>query len=499
MWNNIYSTIKLNKLFVAILAIASIAYFFLLSNGIGLSPDSINYLDAQDRILRGLGLSLSGPLNTSIPFNHYPPGFPYVLCFLNFFPADILIVYAIFNYIVFICSGILIYCLALVIIKNRTNSSLLSGAALLSYTTLSVFSFLLSEPLFLLIILIILYLLIRRSENLNNSNALIIGVLIGISILLRFSAVFLLAMMALLLLTKTVQFTNKKGIISLIIGLLLPLMFWIIPSVLSEPGLSDRIFSLHPPNIIALKEGLNVVVSWLFGTKMPGMLRVSLFAFVILYLIKINSKIKLRRASAILGIALVCYLAVVLFSMSFVDANTQLNYKILFPCLAIFFLLIISLGIKAKDDKRETRIITIILFSTSIILGLIDSLPLIREARTNGIGINSAKWNRDFAIRHILYNSNPLVYTNAPEAIQFYLGTRPFSIPASFNKYSLTKNDLFKDQIKKYNEHMQLSAYTLVLHNSILDDQVEELLERQELILSSGLFNLYSLEGIDQK
>jgi hypothetical protein len=286
----------------------------------------------------------------------------------------------------------------------------------------------------------------------------------------------------------------------LILGLLIPIALWLAVTFLSNSLLADRSFAWHPPAISNLKGGFNVIVSWLWGTKIYGLIRFFLFLTVLVILFRISKKWAPTKEFIVIGLTLICYLATILIAMIFVDANTQLNYKILFPGLAIFLLLILTVGRNHSPSLsgNGNRILKVI-FAAAILFGAIDSYSLIRESRLNGLGISSNKWLSDKAIEYVIKNPQTYIYTNAPEAIQYHLKKRPFSLPTSINKYSLQEDNNFQKNLSNYLTHNEAGSYSLVLINSKLEMQVNQELNNQKKILSSELFHLYHSKGVNEK
>lgn len=401
--------------------------------GIGLSPDSAAYVGAARNLLAGHGLTLSG-LAGDIPFTHYPPLYPALLALAGLPTGDPLSGARALHALLWAVNLFLgVWMLAQG--ARRALWALVAGAliTLTAPTLVEIHLMAWSEPAFLTGILLGCLLLAMYLDSPRRSVLFAAALATGLALLTRYAGAALVGAggLSLLLLDRR-RWPRRLGA-SAAFGLIsvLPLALWTLYTLTTAGRASSRELAFHPIGREQLGQALDTLAGWLLiphtapkGIKF-GALIVAGAALAVAW-----AKARaLPTLVKVLGLFSMVYLALLAFSISFFDANTPLDNRILSPLYATGLIIVLS----ALGAHVRRGVPAIAALGVAVIVAVASGAPaarLLSVSYSEGLGFNSIVWRASPTLAQIreLPTDVP-IYANAPEAITIHTGRAAARIP----------------------------------------------------------------------
>jgi 4-amino-4-deoxy-L-arabinose transferase-like glycosyltransferase len=368
---------------------AGLAIWYVTPAGLGLTNDSAAYIGGARSLLAGTGYSdiwLDSELEA---ITHYPPLLSLLLSGLGLLGLDPYRGARVLNILLFAASTGLVGLLGYRMTKSQVAGIVLALLFATNAQLLRIHAQVLSEPLFLFISLasfLTFSIAIERQSALKTDNAkkrpstagyalrsgtgywlLVTGLFTGLAFLTRYSALALIAtfLIAIFLLSSNSRF---KRIAVFLAGAIPPMAAWFIRNSLVADSATNRVIQYNPIQISNVRTGLwnladfltpvQAMQEWLFrsGALSGFLIAIGLVLFAWLayqayrsfFLNPSANPLTFTTALYVFG-----YLGAVLFSMSFFDASTKFQHRILSPLyvswmvLLVYFLQILN----TKDTK----------------------------------------------------------------------------------------------------------------------------------------------------
>jgi len=311
-----------------------------------------------------------------------------------------------------------------------------------------------TEPLFLALFMVQLWLLAKWTKTDNIIYLVFAGFMLGVLLLTRYAAMGIGISIFLWIL-----FTSKHKIRHLIafifptIILFFPWQWLVIKSGL---GLFGRTLSFHPPGKEHYKEFVVTFANWLS----PGLTKwLVVPVFIVLSYIfwKNRKKIHFDRFSKLLLFILGGYFLFIILAITWADFNTPLNNRILAP-LFIVLLIFITILLDFQYPKLAVRILGALVIFSYTLHFIWYSLAYYRNE------IDVIRIHDPHIIR-LLQNSQKKIYSNAIDIIKldipFY--NRLFDLPDHYHPMTLRNNPNFDQQLKKIRSEVS-SGQALVVY-----------------------------------
>lgn len=431
--------------------------------GPGLSHDSAAYVYAARSLMDGKGLLYFG---YGTPFIQWPPLYPILLSLAGKLGCDVITGARFINSSIF---GLIVYFTGRWMAKGIKSKSLaLAGSAgiILSVPLLQVSSFVWSEPVFILLIILFLTGMERFLNKQRYSTLILCSVYVALACLARYAGVAAAATGIILLLLQNKRFLKKLSD-AIVFGVIsgLPLLIWILRNL----AVSGTPMGHRTPSSLNLSQNLfktlETMLSWIIPTpSINGLLQAG-----------INILVKVSILTLLLAAAAAIITVVVLNSrnawkrINLLDW-LQKNYLRIMPAAVFVTVYIIYINMSASAvamDSIGDRLMSPLIIPLAVLAVLfIDNLPLIlyryfisrkfayvllaltviwliypfartylylNEAIHNGAGIYStSKWKESGLVNRISLelgksaeHQQTIVYSNYPDAV--YLMTGVFS------------------------------------------------------------------------
>ncbi|MEW6179833.1 MAG: hypothetical protein AB1522_07895 [Chloroflexota bacterium] len=499
-------TIK-NRQFPALITLfwimfSSVVLIYITQWGIGTSPDSAIYLGAADNLLNGKGLTIpfGDPPNREL--NFYPPLYPVMLSLSGaLVPGVSLLQSARWLNVILLCGFITI--LAALIIKASPTPQWFTALFLFPFASgsviLNLFMMAWSEPLFLLVTFAGFAVTISGLSRTNSSLIATGSLLLGMSALTRYAGVSVIAaVMITILIFKKGNFLERLrycllgGLPALILSAI-----WPIRSFLLNGQIGNRAIEFHLPAFSKGLQALNTISGWFFiPSNSSSVLKFGIIASIlsICLLLIFKNFHKLNETGKwtfylISGFSVV-YPLFLLFSLTFMDANTPLDDRILSPLFVSINLLIIFALVLLFPENGSKRNIFISATLAILIIYLFISFSLQGDLykiyHLQGVGFSQTNWRNSSTIAAVSQIPTSLnVVTNSPEAIYLLTGRSSTSLPRKVDLTRQTVNPDFDEKFDKLIADVLAGNSMIIYFHSIRSNSFPDLKEIEKTISSN--------------
>jgi hypothetical protein len=436
--------------------------------GLGLVNDSSYYVEGAANLLAGKGFVRFSGGGELKPITHFPPLFSLVLAGFGLAGMDLLTGARVLITLLF---GIDILLVGLSVYKiSRSAPFAIFGALVLACSDvfLGVFSFALSEPLFLTLMLVAFLALAQSFAQPSWHWPFLAGFLLSLAYLARYAgaSLFITALLAIILLRSSSS-TPRAGarifsrsplreILLLLAGAFLPVLAWNLYNLFTtQTGtLSNRQVAWHPVSFNVLFEAVKNLLTWaapndlLRSFPIAGRL-LSLFSLLLMPALlgwlawviwqRLKKPGELQAPAGSLGLALThalhipVYLAFLVISLSFFDASTPLDDRIL-SVIYLPGIILFSSGLawvwKALANRAVIfRLLLGFFCFLFLLFSAKDGLAAVRQLSTQGQGFAHQGFRQSQIIQAVRNLPEIILYSNKPTAIYLLTGRNAYIIP----------------------------------------------------------------------
>jgi hypothetical protein len=495
-----------NTVGLFLLALLAILIVWLATSlGIGINPDSTVYIDAARSLLEGHGLFVLTGSGDMKPLTHYPPLYPALLALLTHAGSllggvSIETVARVLNSFLFGASVLLV---GFTVKDYARNSYWLPVlGALLTLTapdTVGIHTFALTEGLFIFLSLSGLVSLSRYIQTKRGAWLVVSAAAIAMALLTRYVGIALIFTGVFVLLIVNGRTLRCRCTEALSFGLIscAPMALWAVRNMRLGSGVSDREFVFHPAGLRQIAAGFSTVSTWLLAGKVRTDLRIFFFVVEIVaaslfvyylrrrrraqVLVQKNNSDKAdpvetlrpRAGSSPLAIILlvfiVSYLGFLIFTASFVDADTVPDARALAPVHVAAIVLVCGLAWKAFEFFRERRVIRTTFVALAIVFVVSYSTRgaiWFIQTRQDGQGYASRAWKESETISRIRnLPAGVPIYSNGYDAIH-YLADRPaVYIPEKIKHGTGRDNENYEAEVESMGRALKERSGVLVYFN----------------------------------
>lgn len=460
---------------------ASMLMFWITAYDPGVGPDSVEYIETARNLLAGNGFYTGNK-----PLTQFPPGYPFILAVAGFFyNGDVLYAGRLVCSILFGVNVALLG-LAVLLCTERSFSATVCAIFLFMSSTpiLLVHSLAQSEAPFIMFmisafILVSLYVLRPRSHLL-----FAVSVCAACAILTRYIGVALLPPIVCILLflgDRSMKQKIKDSVIFAVIALL-PLVLWLVRNVMIAEATTGRSFAVHSLGFQHVKQLVATMNIFVFPVSTPDWSKALYIGFAsVLFLISIiflykknyirNNKHTVRVAFPFLCILFfLTYISFLAISISFFDAHTRLNTRILLPA----YLAIVMSGVSLAwffSFVLNNRLIWygfILYIFLSVAINSPSAVAVARDINRNGYGYTSRQWTNSETVNRVTTVADDVkIYSNGPDVIQLLTGRMVTMIPNVTDAGTLKQNENYEEQMQLMCRELKEGKAILVYLNRI--------------------------------
>lgn len=492
-YQGVFSNVDPVLVLLAIAGIAGVVLVLLItSRGIGVGYDSIFYLSSAENFVRGLGLRWPAGTDELVPLVHYPPLYPLLLAMVYWFGADLvyaakLLASVLFGFNLFLI-GFIIY--------RYTNLALMAIPAVLIIFTSPVFLDIhleaMSEPLFLFLLLMLFLLMNEYAKSGRRVMLIASAGVATFACLTRYVGVSIIAAgIVSLLFLGSGLFKRRLTDCILFVGVsLLPLGLWYYRNLILTGTATGRFLVYHPLTYANRRLGIETVTEWIVSHTVSYDVKKILFLCIVagvVVLFGLVSWKEIRKHGAMsfrllitairfpvmLATFSAMYCLVLYLSLTFVDASTKLNDRILSPLYVVGIIAAFCLiGHLLISMERRLIVLLIIL---GLMVGMIwlymdRSIPIIILMYEEGRGFTSRLWQNSETVnlaRGLELDGN--LYST--EALPFYFltGKSAYSVPEKADSISdqeiqnyTTKLDTMRRRLKESGSALIIFTHSFI-------------------------------------
>jgi len=408
-------------------------------SGPGLSPDSLKYLLLARSLAGGHGFEIPGASPA-----HYPPGYPLILAAIGAgSPAGLGPVRILHALLFTLNAGLVLLTAARA--GGRAAGLLAALGVLGSPALLAVHTMVWSEPAFLTLLLAAGLLLSAHEESGRIGWLWCAAACLAGATTVRYAGLaFVPAGGLALLLARNDGPRPRWRDVGWLAAALLPIGAWLGRNVLAAGSATNRPWAFHPPGFGALAAFLSAEGElWGLGPHLAAG-----FAMALATLAAAVALMRgVGRPGAAIRFALLVlagYPAFLLLSMSFVDADTFFDTRLLAP-LHVFAIVLVS---AAAVRLTAARAVAATAVAALCLNGLVGSARAAVQL-AQGEGFAAPYWRDSETLARL--RSSPLparVFTNGPEVVAAFVGGDVAGLPAWTSRVSLARRPQFQNEMR---------------------------------------------------
>ena len=461
---------------------AFILMYWITSQGTGVSPDSTAYIEAARSLLAGNGLFVHDKAMT-----HYPPGYPLLIGMVDLLhPGDVLQATRFLAALFFGANLVLLGLGAYICTKRSLVATVCAILLFLSSApTIFVHSMAWTEAPFITFSMASFLLFSYHFTRPRLYILVLASLMAGFAVATRYVGVVLFPTIALaffLLDNRSIKPKIRDMVIFTGIATL-PLASWLIRNILIAQSITNREFVFHPVGL----DHVNNMISTLCNFVLPipispwtkviclGVAVALLFCGISIIYRKAFSKQKAAQMGIVLPVLCVIYSVIYLvflfISISFFDAHTPLDRRILLP--AILALTIASIILAWSLSKELNRrwiwygFVLLAIFSVSI--NIIPAIATAVDIHKNGRGYTSRYWNYSNIIAYLSEDFHEVrtIYSNGPDVIRFLTGKEAVMIPVKVSTGTRRVNEDYEEELNQIIQECSEGKALIVYLNAI--------------------------------
>jgi 4-amino-4-deoxy-L-arabinose transferase-like glycosyltransferase len=475
-------------------------------NGSGMSGDSVWYQMGAENILAGKGYLRFSGAGELRPITHFPPFYSIVLAGLGVTGLDLASAGRWLNVALFGFNIALLWIIVEGVSRSWFLASIATTLTVVNLGTIKYYSWLMTEPLFITLMLVSLYFLLRYSQGNRLRNLITAAIFAGLAAATRLIGLgFVAAGCAFLLIINLGKVRQRLARSLLFFALaVIPAVLWLLQSSSVGEGTFNRSIIFHPMSVELLKGYFLFLGDWIqLHRLMPGDFRFVIAVLLatvgpILYFIEWirewrahnSPSFRLQESAYFLFLFyLVCYIVVLYVNSTLIDASTtpyapERYLTSIYPVFVMLTLLAYFNLWKRANRKRSASVVLLLLVAGVVFLqGRVtwravaqDEIPL---GYTDFISGHPAfiKAVQDSAQSHVIYSNNPEL-TYALSGIGSYI------LPFKYNSGTGLVNPGFGQDVEKMKEDLALGGR--IIHFGEMDEQEADLYNILDLQIVSS-------------
>lgn len=420
--------------------------------GLSLRNDSVQYVNGARNLLAGDGYTRTSGAGELKPITTVPPMFSTAIAIVSLSGLEAL---RSARFLILLFFGLDIILLGYLVFRlTRSQGFALAGALLLATSSvfLANFAWLMSEPLFVFFWLVGFIIFDMYLDNRKPWLLILLGVLCGAAYLTRYIGITLLVTLGFCLLILKAGW--KRKLFSLLyLGLpFLPFAAgWMIRNTLQIGNLANRTLLVHLATFEKINFGIDQFWDWLLPDSLSDFYLQNQVgfhnAFYVLFLLSLlglgyllakslkqSASLNLPQPSAShilpLSLYIFIYLGMTLLSMSFVDASTVLDHRLMIPVyLPLLVLLMAGLDWVFRQKGLVVQIIPVVILLVILGFSISEGLTEVKQLSKDGLGYASQGVRLSPTIQYIKELPPILIYTNKSYMVYIVAGRPAYLAP----------------------------------------------------------------------
>jgi multisubunit Na+/H+ antiporter MnhF subunit len=465
----------------SLLALVGTALFvFATRGGLGFSPDSVIYADGARSIASGHGYTRIVGETGREGIGTFPPLYSAALAALDFVGLGVATGARALNGLLFVVTTLLLFVLVARLTSSQVVAALSAGAFLLAPAVLGLQGNLLSEGLFLFLLVSFLLILDVYVGRSSYSIVIVLGLVAALAALTRYVGIALIVSgIITLLLVGGHDRRQRWRATALFSGVAVaPPAAWLVRNREADTDSFQR-FDVHVVPLEQVKRGFGVVSDWFFPAPIPAALRIVAFvplvaagaiAFLALVRRARGSRWRDRVVTengllVALAVFILSYGMAVALSASFLDADVNFSGRHLSPIFVATVVAVPVIAVRVTRRRLLLRrylgvwfVVVLALFAYRCADDVL--FPPIRETGLTG------RFFSESTLMDIVERTprTTVIYSNVPEAVHINTGRRDARfLPFKVDPHTLDENPRFEAEVRTMAETMA-AGHGIVLY-----------------------------------
>jgi len=463
--------------------------------GPGLINDSVVYIGGAENILAGHGYSRTSGGGEIKPLTVNVPLYSYTLAAVAKIGADLIHAGWLISAICYVINGLLSALLAIRLTRSRFWALLAVLLVATSESVIRAHTFALSEPLFVTFMLAALLLLSYAVESPRWYLIAVTGLVASLAYLTRYIGLSLLATGTLVFFAYSKSWRERFRSIGFFLLFSLPGgIVWVVRNMLITGTAANRSLLYHPLTADKLQEGAQTLLTFLFPDRLNLYALASGFwdGFAILLVFGLilcvysfwrrseQTKEKIsntgEKTAFLVSLQAVFYLVVLLLSLTFLDASTALENRILIPafvCLILIFVYLLHLIWKSSTPRGSWIALGLAL----ITLGTCayDGRRAVIDLHADGQGYASAYYRNSLTIDALKRLPQVTIWTNRVPAVNLLADRPAYALLAPIDPLTRQKRPNYDSSLQGIRTSVVKGDAILVVFEArqVLEDPIE--------------------------
>jgi hypothetical protein len=505
--------LSLNKAFVslAILSLfASAIVLFHTRLGVGTTGDSVYYLMGAENLVAGNGLSRTSGGGEIRPITGFPPFYITVLAAVDLLPGDLFDGIRVLNALLFAANTFLVGLLTFRYTNSIRVSIIGQIFVLLFQNLLEYHTWILTEPLFIFLMLCAIYGLVLYLDTNRIRDLLLASIAVSLASLTRYVGVSLTMAGGLSILLFSKSDLKRRLTDVLILGGLtvIPILVWFRRNFLVSGTAANRAVTYNPISSKVVRIYIAEVLSW-FTPRTLGLPRPLRNLLVLLmtlpglalfyyqeirerFLLKVRENDTFWTLPWILAFYILSYAAVLILNTAFLDPaltpSGQIRYLApIYVTVVILFTVILHRLLKGLKPNSFPRILVAALAGFLFILYTIQAWTFLRDP-LGTIGYTGLRtlWPDTVDALHSLDPNAPFV-TNNPEIAYMLSGRPAYQMPIRYIAGTGEEREDYDEQIEATRAKLDRGGVLFIF--GPLSDHDREVIDLLDADILMGYFN----------
>ncbi|HEX7555253.1 MAG TPA: hypothetical protein VF338_01420 [Leptolinea sp.] len=482
---------------ILILAFGIGALVYATPYGPGLINDSVVYIGGAENILAGHGYSRTSGGGEIKPLTVNAPIYAYVLAGVARSGVDLIHAGWLVSLACFALNGLLAALLGLRLTHSHGWSLFAAILFICSETALRAHSFALSEPLFITFMLAAMLLLTYAVERQVWFFPAAAGLLVSLTYLTRYIGFSILGTGMLVLFVFSDNW--KVRLIKLGWFLLFSLlggMIWMSRNLLVSGNPANRTLLFHPLTLDKVQEGTQTLMAFLLPNRLnlypaapqlwDGLTIFGIFACIgLIFWLWRKGRNPLdkeageqTRTAMLTALQAVLYLVVLFLSLTFFDASTALENRILVPIFICLILLYVYLLHQLwRQPKIWLSRMALALALITILTTAYDGRRTVLDLHADGQGYASAYYRNSQTIDALKRMPPEIIWTNRVPAVNLLADRPAYALLAPIDPLTRQKRPNYDSSLQAIRQSVLVGKAVLVIFEArqVLEDPIEGL------------------------
>jgi hypothetical protein len=313
----------------------------------------------------------------------------------------------------------------------------------------------------------------------------------GLAVLTRYVGIAVIAtgLMAVVIIEKTPLRTRIVNLLTYLTVSFVPLLIWVVRNRLLGESTTNRTLIYHSLDWGNRKLGFETIADWFTWSPAPYRVAIAITGLFLLVLISVcvwlgwklvfspsmnSTQASGFRVAFMLSLFSLVYLAGILFSLTFFDASTRLDDRLLAP---IYISFLIAVFLILGNLSSGWQWVGGVAFLLLLALHLPATINSLTDFCKDGRGFTGKIWEESLAVAYVRENADDgIIYSNQGMALHYLTGKIIYEVPEKMDVVRNAVRDDYPIRLKEMADDLALPGSFIIwfagggLSDSVLED-----------------------------